>query len=81
MAALAMRLNQLGILPDWSYRGICIELSKYGRTREPNGILERETSAVLDKLFTLLKESGTSFWPFGPFGIDGSLTRRQCAPT
>jgi Zn-dependent peptidase ImmA (M78 family)/DNA-binding XRE family transcriptional regulator len=60
MSALAMRLNQLGLLPDWSYRGICIELSKFGRTREPDGVAERETSAVLDKVFTMLKESGTT---------------------
>jgi len=60
MAALAMRLNHLGLLPDWSYRGICIELSKYGRSREPNGNAERETSAVLAKVFEMLRESGTS---------------------
>lgn len=60
MAALAMRLNQLGLLPDWSYRGICIELSKFGRTREPNPIIEREASTVLAKVFASLKETGTT---------------------
>jgi Zn-dependent peptidase ImmA (M78 family) len=60
MIALARRLNQFKILPDWSYRGICIELSKRGRALEPNGIPERETSAVLAKVLALLKESGTS---------------------
>ena len=60
MAALAMRLNKLQILPDHSYRVVCIELSKYGRTREPNAIEERETSAVLAKVFAMLKESGTT---------------------
>ena len=60
MAALAMRLNQLELLPDWSYRGICVELSKFGRTREPSGIVERETSAVLAKVFSMLKDTGTT---------------------
>jgi Zn-dependent peptidase ImmA (M78 family) len=59
VSALAHRLHQLGLLTDWAYRGIYIELSKYGRTREPNG-MERETSQVLAKVFGLLKESGTT---------------------
>ena len=58
LATLAMRLNKLGLLPDHSYRVICIELSKYGRTREPNPIAERETSAVLAKVFDMLRETG-----------------------
>jgi len=60
VAALAMRLNKMGLLPDHSYRGICIELSKYGRTREPHAIVEREKSAVLGKVFGMLRESGTT---------------------
>lgn len=60
LAALAMRLNKLDLLPDHSYRMVCIELSKYGRTREPNAIEERETSAVLAKVFGMLKDTGTT---------------------
>lgn len=60
VAALAMRLNRLGRLSDHAYRGICIELSKLGRSREPNAIKERETSAVLGKVFSMLRESGTT---------------------
>lgn len=59
-AALAMRLNKLQLLSDHSYRGICIELSKYGRTREPLGLAVRETSAVLAKVFDMLKDAGMS---------------------
>jgi Zn-dependent peptidase ImmA (M78 family)/DNA-binding XRE family transcriptional regulator len=59
VAALAHRLYHLDLLTEWSYRGVCIELSKYGRTREPNG-MERETSLVLAKVFALLKETGTT---------------------
>jgi Zn-dependent peptidase ImmA (M78 family) len=60
LAALAFRLNQLRILPDWSYRRVCIELSSYGRAREPYPIPDRETSAVLARVFSLLKEEGTT---------------------
>ena len=59
LAALAHRLHTLGLLSEWSYRGICIELSKYGRSREPNGIA-RETSHVFAKVFGFLKASGTT---------------------
>ncbi len=60
LAALAFRLNRLGILPDWSYRRVCIELSSYGRTREPFPMPERETSAVLARVFSMLRETGTT---------------------
>jgi Zn-dependent peptidase ImmA (M78 family) len=59
VAALAYRLRSLGLLSDWYYRAICIEISKCGRTREPEGI-ERESSQVLTKVFSGLKESGLS---------------------
>lgn len=49
-AALARRMHQLNLLSDWSYRSVCIELAKYGRTREPEGIA-RETSQVMAKVF------------------------------
>jgi Zn-dependent peptidase ImmA (M78 family) len=60
LAALAMRLNRLGLLNDWAYRGICIELSKYGRAREPYGTDIRETSAVLAKVLSMAREGGTT---------------------
>ena len=60
LAALAHRLNQLALLPDWSYRGICIELSRYGRRREPDGMNQPETSSVLAQVFAMLKESKTT---------------------
>ena len=59
LAALAHRLYMLGLMTEWSYRGIFVELSRYRRSREPNGI-ERETSQVLAKVFSSLKESGTT---------------------
>ena len=58
LAALAYRLHELGLVNEWSYRGICIELSKAGRAKEPNPIRERETSLVFAKVFAMLRESG-----------------------
>jgi Zn-dependent peptidase ImmA (M78 family) len=57
LGALAHRLYSLGLLTEYSYRGIFIQLSRYGRSREPNGI-ERETSQVLAKVFGALKADG-----------------------
>lgn len=49
-SALAHRLHDLGLLSDWNYRSVCIELSRLGRTHEPEGI-QRETSQVMAKVF------------------------------
>ncbi len=59
LGALSHRLHALGLLSEYSYRGMFIELSRYGRSREPNGI-ERETSQVFEKVFGSLKASGTT---------------------
>ncbi len=59
IAALVHRLNRLGLVSDWNYRRLCIEISRYGRTREPEGI-PREESQVLVKVFETLKDSGLS---------------------
>lgn len=52
--ALARRLSDLGILSDWRYNSVCIELAKRGyRSREPIGI-QRETSVIWKKVLTQL---------------------------
>jgi Zn-dependent peptidase ImmA (M78 family) len=52
--ALAYRLHFLGLLSDWRYKSICIELGRRGyRDGEPEGI-ERETSAIWKKILTQL---------------------------
>ena len=52
--ALAYRLHKLGMLSDWRYRSICIELGQLGfRSGEPKGI-ERETSTVLAKVLAAM---------------------------
>ncbi|MEI2453114.1 XRE family transcriptional regulator [Lysobacter firmicutimachus] len=52
-AALAYRLHKLGLLSDWKYRDICIELnSRHGKS-EPNPI-DRERSAVWDRVLKIM---------------------------
>lgn len=52
--ALAYRLHAIGLLSDWNYRSVCIELGKQGyRSGEPFGVT-RETSAVLAKVLAAL---------------------------
>lgn len=54
VAAIAYRLNKLGIVSDWQYRGLCIEMNQVGyRTTEPQG-LAPERSQVWQKVFTEL---------------------------
>jgi len=56
--ALANRLNQIGMLSDWNYRSILIDLGQRGfRTGEPLGV-ERETSTLLAKVFAALWSRG-----------------------
>jgi Zn-dependent peptidase ImmA (M78 family)/transcriptional regulator with XRE-family HTH domain len=53
-SALAYRLNRLGILSAWHYRGMVIEMGRRGfRETEPNGIA-REESIVWRKVLTEL---------------------------
>jgi Zn-dependent peptidase ImmA (M78 family) len=59
VGALTHRLYALDLITEWSYRGIFVQLSRYGRSREPNGI-ERETSQVFAKVFGALKASGVT---------------------
>lgn len=58
--ALATRLNQAGMLSDWNYRSIVIDLGQRGyRTGEPLGV-EREASTLLAKVFSALWSKGIS---------------------
>ncbi|HTP27481.1 MAG TPA: XRE family transcriptional regulator [Anaeromyxobacteraceae bacterium] len=58
--ALTHRLNALGMITEWHYRHLCIEISRRGfRTSEPEGI-PRETSQVLDKVFAALRQEGAT---------------------
>lgn len=52
--ALVFRLHKLGMITEWTYKSMCIELGQLGyRRSEPDGI-ERETSVVWQKVLTAL---------------------------
>lgn len=56
--ALATRLHHIGMLTEWNYRSIIIELGKRGyRTGEPLGV-DRETSIILEKVLRALWSQG-----------------------
>lgn len=56
--ALTHRLHELGVITDWAYTSTCRRLSQMGyRTGEPDREpTPRESSQVLDKAFTLLRQ-------------------------
>jgi Zn-dependent peptidase ImmA (M78 family)/DNA-binding XRE family transcriptional regulator len=58
VAALNYRLHVVGMLSDWQYRTMCIEIAKKGyRSVEPKEV-PRETSQVLPAVFAALHEDG-----------------------
>jgi Zn-dependent peptidase ImmA (M78 family) len=58
VSALAYRLHDIGLLTDWHYRTLMIQMSSLGyRTTEPDPI-QRETSQVLSKVFKSMREKG-----------------------
>jgi Zn-dependent peptidase ImmA (M78 family) len=60
LAAITYRLHKLGLLSDWHYRKLYIEISSRGyRKAEPDGT-PREVSQVLHKVFSALREDGVS---------------------
>jgi len=65
VANLAYRMNKLGMLTDWQYRSVFVELNRRGgRDKEPNppGVepLPREQSQVLEKVFRALRKDDVS---------------------
>lgn len=56
VAALAYRMHGLGLITDWNYRTICVQITarKY-HINEPRP-LPRETSQLLSKVFKALRE-------------------------
>ena len=57
VSALSYRLHELGLLSDWQYRGLCIEVAKRGRSVEPEEAA-REVSQILPKIMSLLYDEG-----------------------
>lgn len=60
VSALTHRLYELQWLTPWQYRTLYVEISQKGyRTKEPNPI-QRETSQILNKVFTTLRREGVN---------------------
>lgn len=58
VAALTYRLHELGVLSEWHYKTLCIEMGQRGyRTSEPNKS-PREMSLIFPQLFKALREEG-----------------------
>lgn len=58
VAALNYRLHSLQLTSEWINRSLCIQIAQAGyRTQEPQGIV-RETSQVLEKVFSALRAEG-----------------------
>lgn len=54
LVALAYRFNALGLVSEWNYRSLCIEIAKSGyRTNEPEP-MARENSQLLTKVLDIL---------------------------
>ena len=62
--ALTVRLHQLGIMSDWTYRQMCQELAKRGfRRGEPGSSLVPESSSLWAQILADLRADGLGF-PF-----------------
>lgn len=59
VAALNYRLHKLGAVSDWQYRTFNIQISQNYKQSEPNGLV-RETSAVWEKVVSILRSEGTT---------------------
>jgi Zn-dependent peptidase ImmA (M78 family) len=62
VSAMAMthRLSELGLVTEWGYRNLCVNLSRMGyRSAEPGG-MARESSQLLVKVVRSLRREGTT---------------------
>ncbi len=60
VAALARRVYDIGIISEWHYRTLCIQISERGwRTTEPGDAIP-ETSRVWEKVLSMLRQEGVT---------------------
>ena len=55
---LADPKDKVGVLTEWLYRSLCIELSTQGFRKHEQDTADRETSLVLKKVFETMKAQG-----------------------
>lgn len=75
--ALTYRLHELEILSDWNYRQMLLRLGSLGYgTGEPEGINQRESSAILRKVLDSLRHDKI---PFSKISHDLAITPNELA--
>jgi hypothetical protein len=60
VAALAYRLRDVGMVTEWHYRTLCIEIAQRGYQKKEPEEARREASQVLSKVFAALRDEGTT---------------------
>jgi len=55
VASLVYRMHQLGLLTDWQYRSLFIEMSASGYRQDEPSPIAHEASQVLAKVFSMLR--------------------------
>jgi len=58
VASLVYRMHQLGLLTDWQYRSLFIEMSASGYRQDEPSPIAHEASQVLAKVFSMLRADG-----------------------
>jgi Zn-dependent peptidase ImmA (M78 family)/lambda repressor-like predicted transcriptional regulator len=56
--AMAHRANELGLMTEWCYRTVCVNLSRMGYRRSEPGGIPRESSQLLTKVLQQLRTTG-----------------------
>lgn len=58
MPAMTFRLHTLGMISDWVYKSLYLQMSEQGLRSEEFSPMEHERSAVWPKVFTAMRNSG-----------------------
>jgi Zn-dependent peptidase ImmA (M78 family)/DNA-binding XRE family transcriptional regulator len=58
VAALAYRLKDLGLVNEWHYRTLCVEIAQRGYQKSEPNEAPRESSQVFQKVFSALRQDG-----------------------
>jgi Zn-dependent peptidase ImmA (M78 family)/DNA-binding XRE family transcriptional regulator len=56
--AMAHRANELGLMTEWAYRTVCVDLSRMGYRRGEPGGIAHESSQLLTKAMQQLRANG-----------------------
>lgn len=60
VAALVFRMHKVGMLTDWQYHALFVELSSKGYRKDEPKAMNPESSQILNKIFKALRNQGIS---------------------